>query len=68
MRTTVPEVRPQTQLLTYSEAAEQLRIDPRTVRSYADAGRLVRVALSTQTVRVTAESVEALIAQSLLAG
>lgn len=67
MHNTAPDQRPPvTQLLTYAEAGEQLRVDPRTVRTWADDGRLRRVKLTPQTVRVTAESVEALIRQSLL--
>lgn len=50
------------QLFTYAEAAELLRIHPRTVRAMADGGRLKKVTLGPQTLRVTAASVEALIA------
>lgn len=48
-------------LLTYEEVAQMLRVDPRTVRTWADAGRLKRVRLSPQSPRVTRESVNALI-------
>lgn len=51
-----------TELLTYQEAADQLRVHPRTIRNWADDGRLVRVELSHQVQRVTAASVERLIA------
>jgi excisionase family DNA binding protein len=51
-----------TELLTYAEAAEQLRVCLRTIRNWADAGRLVRVELSHQVQRITADSVETLIA------
>jgi excisionase family DNA binding protein len=54
-----------TDLLTYAEAAEQLRVHPRTIRNWADAGRLKKVELSHQIQRVTAESVERLIRESL---
>lgn len=50
------------QLFTYVEAAQILRVHPRTVRAWADEGRLTRVPLGPQTLRVTAASVDALIA------
>lgn len=54
-----------TVLLTYNEAARQLRVHPKTIRDWAEDGRLLKVALGPQTLRVTAESVEALIARSV---
>jgi len=56
---------PRTALLTYAEAAEQLRVHAKTIRDWADEGRLVKVALGPHTLRVTADSVEALIARSV---
>lgn len=53
-----------TGLLTYAEAAVQLRVHPRTIRNWADSGRLVRVELSHQIQRVTVSSVERLIRDS----
>ncbi len=55
-----------TDLLTYAEAADQLRVHPRTVRNWADSGRLDRVELSHQIQRVTLSSVERLIAAGLV--
>lgn len=52
-------------LLTYREAADRLRVDPRTVRNYADKGWLERVTLSPQSVRVTVKSVNAFISLSI---
>lgn len=54
-----------TDLLTYAEAARQLRVHPRTVRNWAEAGRLDRVELSHQAKRITAASVERLIRENL---
>jgi excisionase family DNA binding protein len=59
-----PEGRP-TQLLTMGEAAQRLALHVKTVRIYADTGRLTKVRLGPQTVRVTAESVEALITEGI---
>ncbi len=56
-----------TDLLTYAEAAKQLRVHPRTIRNWADGGRLDRVELSHQIQRVTLASVERLIQASLTA-
>lgn len=56
-----------TQLLTVGEAAQQLGLHHRTVRAYADTGRLTKVKLGPQTVRVTAASVENLIAEGIAA-
>lgn len=50
-----------TQLYTYAEASTLLRVHPRTVRAWADEGRLKKITLGPQTLRVTADSVEALI-------
>ncbi len=57
---------PRTELLKYAEAAAQLRVHPKTIRDWADEGRLVKVELGPQSLRVTAESVEALIARSVV--
>ena len=56
---------PRTELLTYAEAAAQLRVHPKTIRDWADEGRLLKVTLGPQTLRVTAGSVESLIARSV---
>ncbi len=48
--------------LTRAEAAERLRISERTVRRYGKAGLLVEHRLGPKLIRVTAESVEALLA------
>jgi excisionase family DNA binding protein len=56
---------PRTELLTYPEAGEQLRVHAKTIRDMAEDGRLVKVRLGPQTLRVTAESVEALIHRSM---
>ena len=51
-------------LMTYAEVAETLRVHPRTVRDMADSGRLRKVPLGPQTLRVTAHSVTVLIEES----
>lgn len=56
-----PPLADRTDLLTYAEAAEQLRVHKRTVRNWARDGRLDPVELSHQVRRVTAASVERLI-------
>lgn len=61
---TGPPPADRTDLLTYAEAAKQLRVCNRTIRNWADSGRLVRVELSHQIQRVTASSVENLIRDS----
>lgn len=53
------------QLLTVGEAAERLRLHVKTVRAYAETGRLTKVKLGPQTIRVTEASVEALIAEGI---
>ncbi len=55
-----------TGLLTYAEAGRQLRVHPRTIRNWCDDGRLQRVELAFRVQRVTAESVERLIASGLV--
>jgi len=56
-----------TDLCTYNEAAEQLRVHPRTIRNMADDGRLDRVTIGHQIQRVTLASVERLIREGLVA-
>lgn len=58
-------VPPPTQLLTYAEAGQQLGVHQRTVRAWADEGRLVKIRLGPQSLRVTAASVEEFITQSV---
>ncbi len=55
-----------TGLLTYAEAGRQLRVHPRTIRNWCDDGRLQRVELGFKVQRVTADSVERLIASGLV--
>ncbi len=63
--TNTPDPDESTKLLTYKEAAKQLCVHPRTIRNWCDDGRLDRVELSHQIQRVTAASVERLIARGL---
>lgn len=53
-----------TKLLTYGQAGEQLQVHAKTVRDWAEEGRLVKITLGPKTLRVTAASVEKLIAES----
>ena len=55
-----------TDLLTYAEAGKRLRVHPRTVRNWANIGRLDRVGITHQVQRVTAASVERLIQSGLV--
>jgi excisionase family DNA binding protein len=48
-------------LLRRSEAADRLRVSTRTVRRWGSTGRLDERHLTGQTVRVTEESVDALV-------
>jgi excisionase family DNA binding protein len=65
--TAQPPPSPRTDLLTYAEAAEQLRVHPKTIRNMTDDGRLDRVVIGHQIQRVTLASVERLIQQGLIA-
>lgn len=60
----MPEIVENDRLLSYLEAGKLLGLSARTVRVYADQGRLERVTLSPQTMRVTESSVRALIERS----
>lgn len=48
-------------LMTTSEVAEALRVHPKTVRQWADAGRLPAITLPGGTKRFRRESVEAIL-------
>jgi excisionase family DNA binding protein len=66
-RLDAPPVPHQLGLLTVGEAASLLRLHHRTIRAMAEDGRLKKVTLGPQSVRITLASVEQLIADGMAA-